>query len=61
MHPAEFLVTGPDGAILDLRMFGDPERGGDALRVAESEIGGPEDRNAVCCVDLPVVRLPGAG
>ncbi len=53
VHPAEFLVTGPDGRNIDVRLFGDPAERGAALLVSEDEIGSARDDHCVCLVDLP--------
>ncbi len=47
VHPAEFLVTGPDGSILARTILGD------RLLVAAEERGGETDRNRVFYFDLP--------
>jgi predicted amidohydrolase len=46
VHPAEFLVTGPDGSILERTLLGD------VLLVTPDEVGGPADRNKVCFYDF---------
>lgn len=48
VHPAEFLVTGPDGTILDRAVLGD------RLEITREEAGGEKDRSRVFCIDLPV-------
>jgi predicted amidohydrolase len=48
VHPAEFLVTGPDGAILDRTILGD------SLLIAPEEAGGAKDQNRVFYFDLPL-------
>ncbi len=48
VHPAEFLVTGPDGSILAQTVLGN------RLLVAPDEAGGEKDRNRVFIHDLPV-------
>src|SRR5262245_5140553 len=52
VHPAEFLVTGPDGSILDRTILGD------RLLLAKEEVGGEKDQNRVFYFDLPVRREP---
>jgi predicted amidohydrolase/lysophospholipase L1-like esterase len=52
VHPAEFLVTGPSGAILDRTIFGD------ALLVSPQQVGGDQDKNRIFYFDLPVGRRP---
>src|SRR5262245_50598039 len=52
VHPAEFLVTGPDGAILDRTVLGE------TLLIAPAEAGGKRDQNRVFVYDLPVQRKP---
>jgi predicted amidohydrolase len=54
VHPAQFLVTAPDGAIRDTQMLGDPARARETTVVREDEIGGERDRNRVCYFDLPL-------
>lgn len=49
-HPAEFLVTGPDGSILANTVLGD------ALLIQPNEIGTAKDSNRVFYFDLPVKR-----
>ncbi len=51
VHPAEFLVTGPDGSILQRTILGD------VLLVAPQEAGGPKDQNRIFYFDLPVAAL----
>jgi predicted amidohydrolase len=46
VHPAEFLVTGPDGSILERVLLGD------TLLVSKDEAGGEKDRNGVFFFDL---------
>jgi predicted amidohydrolase len=50
VHPAEFLVTGPDGSVLGSTLLGD------SLLVAPGQVGGEKDRNRVFYFDLPVRR-----
>jgi len=50
VHPAEFLVTGPDGGILSQTLLGD------RLLITPEETGGAHDRNRVFYFDLPIVR-----
>jgi predicted amidohydrolase len=52
VHPAEFLVTGPDGAIRDRTILGD------TLLVAPGEAGQGKDSQRVFVHDLPVRRSP---
>jgi N-carbamoylputrescine amidase len=47
VHPAEFLVTGPDGAILHRTLLGNQ------LLVSPKEVGSDKDQNKVYCFDLP--------
>ncbi len=54
VHPAEFLVTGPDGSILDRTILGD------GLLVTKDEVGGDKDQNRVFYFDLPVRGKPPA-
>ena len=46
VHPAEFLVTEPDGSILDRTILGD------SLLIAPAETGTPKDQNKVFYFDL---------
>ena len=46
-HPAEFLVTGPDGAIAARTILGD------RLLIPAKEAGGEHDANRVFYFDLP--------
>jgi predicted amidohydrolase len=48
VHPAEFLVTNPDGSIKERTILGD------TLLITRDEIGGDKDKNRVFYVDLPV-------
>jgi predicted amidohydrolase len=48
VHPAEFLVTGPDGSILERRLLGEK------LEIAVPEAGGIKDKNEIFYLDLPV-------
>jgi predicted amidohydrolase len=48
VHPAEFLVTGPDGAILARTILGD------RLVIESEEAGGERDQNRVFYFDLPL-------
>jgi predicted amidohydrolase len=50
VHPAEFLVTGPDGAVLVRRLLGD------TLVVPPQEEGGSGDSKAVFTFDLPLAK-----
>jgi predicted amidohydrolase len=50
VHPAEFLVTGPDGGILSQTVLGD------RLFIAPEQMGGTQDRNRVFYFDLPRVQ-----
>lgn len=50
VHPIEFLVTGPDGAILDRRFVGR------RMSVEIEQIGGPADEHLVAVYDLPLGR-----
>lgn len=53
VHPAEFLVTGPDGSILERSLLGD------GLLVPAEQVGTARDANRVYLFDLPVRRGPG--
>jgi len=48
VHPAEFLVTGPDGSILDQTILGD------VLLISKEDAGGDQDQNRVFYFELPV-------
>jgi len=50
VHPAEFLVTGPDGGILSQTVLED------RLLITPEQMGGTHDRNRVFYFDLPMVR-----
>lgn len=50
VHPAEFLVTGPDGGILARTLLGP------RLLVSQGEVGGGLDRNQILYFDLPLSR-----
>jgi predicted amidohydrolase len=47
IHPAEFLVTGPDGSILNRTILGN------SLLIASTETSSPKDKNQVFYFDLP--------
>ena len=51
VHPAEFLVTGPDGSVLQQMVLGD------VLLTAPADAGTAKDANRVFYVDLPL-RAP---
>jgi len=48
VHPCEFLVTGPDGAIRSRTVLGD------TLLVSPAQIGSAKDINRVCYFDLSI-------
>jgi predicted amidohydrolase len=48
VHPAEFLVTGRDGAILDRTILGE------TLLIDPAQAGREKDQNRVFLFDLPV-------
>ena len=48
VHPAEFLVTGPDGSVLDRTLVGD------CLLIGPEQAGSDKDRNRVFFFDLPL-------
>lgn len=50
VHPAEFLVTAPDGSILQCELLGDN------LLVSKEEVGSDKDQKRIFYVDLPVQR-----
>lgn len=47
VHPAEFLVTNPDGSVHDVQMVGD------RLLIGKDEIGSKLDSKRICYFDLP--------
>lgn len=55
VHPAEFLVTGPDGAILARSILGD------RLLISLDEAGGARDQNRVFYFNLPLTAERPAG
>jgi predicted amidohydrolase len=54
VHPAEFLVTGPDGSILGRTVLGD------SLLIVADESQSARDLNRVFYFDLPVCKKPSA-
>lgn len=50
VHPAEFLVTAPDGSIREATLLGDN------LLVSKEQIDGEKDQKRIFYVDLPVKR-----
>jgi predicted amidohydrolase len=52
VHPAEFLVTAPDGSIAARKLLGD------RLLVAPQEIGTHVDQNEVVYFELPIAVQP---
>jgi predicted amidohydrolase len=54
VHPAEFLVTGAGGEILDRTVLGD------TLLIAPGEAGREKDQHRVFYYDLPLARKPPA-
>ena len=50
VHPAEFLVTGPDGSILDRTILGD------RLLIAPDQAGKEKDSSRIFYFDLPLGR-----
>ncbi len=48
VHPAEFLVTGPDGSIVRRTILGD------RLLISSQDVGGETDLNRVFLFDLPL-------
>jgi predicted amidohydrolase len=55
VHPTEFLVTAPDGAIQRQLLLGD------RLFIEKAQMGSDLDCNQVCCFDLPVKRVGSIG
>ena len=56
VHPAKFLVSGPNRSTIDLQMFGEPTQRAAALLILKEEINGPRDQNRVCYFDLPIAK-----
>jgi len=54
VHPAEFLVTGPEGDVQSRTILGDQ------LEVTAREVGSNADRNEVLFFDLPLSRTANA-
>ena len=54
VHPAEFLVTAPDGEICAQTLLGDPALRGRALVISQDQMGTDVDRNRVFFFDLPL-------
>ncbi len=54
VHPAEFLVTGPDGSVVQTMLLGD------TLLISRDETGSAKDSQRVFYFDLPV-KKPAAG
>jgi predicted amidohydrolase len=54
VHPAEFLVTDPAGAVRERVLLGD------RLEVGKDQIDGEEDKRRICYFDLPLGRKRGA-
>ncbi len=52
VHPAEFLVTGPDGSIIDRTILGD------RLLITPEQAGKEKDLNGIFYFDLPLGRKP---
>jgi predicted amidohydrolase len=50
VHPVEFLVTGPDGSILERTLLGNN------LLVSRDQLDGPQDQRRVCYFELPLRR-----
>jgi len=50
VHPAEFLVTSPDGVDLANTVLGD------RLEVTSDQVGGDKDQNRVFYLELPLLR-----
>ncbi len=50
VHPAEFLVTGPDGSVLDQTILGN------SLSIAPAETGTTKDQSRVFYFDLSAHR-----
>jgi predicted amidohydrolase len=48
VHPAEFLVTNPDGSIQARTLVGD------RLVIGKQQLGGPDDLNRIFYYDLPI-------
>ena len=54
VHPAEFLVTDPTGAIRERILLGD------RLEISKDQIDSKDDLKRVCLFDVPLNRKPGA-
>jgi predicted amidohydrolase len=54
VHPAEFLVTAPDGSIRQREVLEDPKLRGKALVIAKEKTGGDTDKNGIFYFNLPV-------
>jgi predicted amidohydrolase len=54
VHPAEFLVTGPEGDVRSRKILGE------RLEIAEREVGSDADLNEVLFFDLPLSRTANA-
>ena len=54
VHPVEFLVTGPDGSILDRRFAGTK------MSLDLEQLAGPEDPHLVAVYDLPLPQASSA-
>ncbi len=52
VHPAEFLVTGPDGGIRQRTLLGD------RLLITPEQVHGEKDANRILYVDLPLRAKP---
>ena len=53
VHPAEFLVTGPDGSIFQRTILGN------VLLMSTTESDGPEDQRRVISIDFRRSSLEG--
>jgi predicted amidohydrolase len=52
VHPAEFLVTGPDGTVLERTILGD------RLLITPDRMGTAVDSQRVCYFDVPLTNFP---
>jgi len=55
VHPAEFLVTGPDGSVLSRTILGD------SLLVTKEQVGTEKDQKQIFYFDLPLRQTSGTG
>jgi len=62
VHPAEFLVTDPDGKIRQREVLADPLLRGKALIIDKEQTGGELDKKGIFYFNLPLMaRIHGGG